>query len=162
MTDRLPKAREVPDTKSPKEGGLSPNVFPLGVRHSAHSKKADCSLDSESRRIYGPKKELNSWKDWVLIFTASSAQWPLLGSCPWGDLIWVKHYLLPRTDQTRLCTFIPLRCCVVEMEGGMEASSTVPGTGLAPVVAVTMIKPSASLQCHLGLNYSRKKEIIFC
>ena len=114
------KAREVPDTKSPKEGGLSPNVFPSGVRHSAHSKKADCSLDSESRRIYGPKKELNSWKDWVLLFTASSAQWPLLGSCPWGDLIWVKHYLLPRTDQTRLCTFIPLRCCVVEMEGGME------------------------------------------
>ena len=52
MTDRLPKAREVPDTKSPKEVGLSPNVFPSGVRHSAHSKKADCSLDSESRSLW--------------------------------------------------------------------------------------------------------------
>ena len=50
MTDRLPKARCVPDTKAPKEVDLSPNIFPLGVRHSAHSKKADCSLDSEPRR----------------------------------------------------------------------------------------------------------------
>ena len=109
--------------------------------------------------VYGPKKELKLLEGLGPHIYCIICPMTSFGKLPLGSPNMSKAL---SSSKNRSNQAFPLRCCVVEMERGMEASSTVPGTGLAPVVAVTMIKPSASLQCHLGLIYSRKKEIIFC
>ena len=121
----------MPDTKSPKEVGLSPNIFPLGVRHSTYSKKADCSLDSESRRSLRSQEGVKLLEGlgphiYCIICPVTS-----FGKLPLG---WpnMSKALSSSKNRSNQALYVCLRCCVVGMEGGMEASRTVPGTGLAP------------------------------
>ena len=53
---------------------------------------------------------------------------------PWTEELGAGYRPWSRKESgtTERLHFLSLRCCVVEMEGDVEASSTVPSTGLAP------------------------------